>query len=148
MAANSKRERILQHLAASVGALDWVRAVLREQPGQPADLDKYGQTQFPLVALAAGLPAPRKERLAGKGKEFVSTLDALLVVYALEDQTPDSLVSSMADDLWVAVFGDRRRGGLAMDTTVLPEVEKAAYPPYLAFSMTARVTYAHDETGI
>ena len=148
MASDSKRERILEHLATAVRTLDWVRTVVREQPGKPADLDKYGQTQFPIAALVGKLPAPRKERLAGRGKEFVSTLDVLLVVYALENQTPDSLVSSMADDLWTAIFADRKRGGVAMDTTVLPEVEKAAYPPYLAFSMIARVTYTHDETGI
>lgn len=148
MGSDSKREGVLRHMEHALRGLSWVRTLAREQPGAPSDLEKYGQTQFPVVALLGKLPVPRKERSAGRGKEFVSTLDALLVVYALESQTPDELVSSMADDLWAALFADRSCGGLAMDLTVLPEFEKAAYPPYLAFSLIARVTYAHDHTGI
>jgi hypothetical protein len=148
MASNSKREGILRHLERALRGLSWVRTVVREQPGAPEDLEKYGQTQFPVVAVLGKLPTPRKERQAGRGKEFVSSLDALLVVYALESKAPDELVSSMADDLWTALFADRSCGGLALDLTVLPEFEKQAYSPYLAFSLIARVTYAHDHTGI
>jgi len=148
MASDSKRERILQNLIAGLGSLSWVRTVVREQPGEPADLDRYAQTQFPVVAVLGRLPVPKKERQAGRGKEFVSQLDVLLVVYALEVQAPDVEVSSMADDIWAAIFADRHRGGLAMDTTVLPELEKGIYSPYVAFSLVACVTYVHDDKGI
>lgn len=148
MAANSKRERILQDIIGAVRALPWVGAVLREQPAAPGDLADYAQSQFPLVAVVGQLPRPKQTRRAGKGREFVSELEVGLFVYAMEAQTPDARVSSLADDLWAACLADPVRNGCALDTGVLPETEKATYTPYVAFSLTLNITYTHSASGI
>ncbi len=148
MASDSKRERILQDVISAVGALSWVGAVVREQPADPGDLADYAQSQFPLVAVVGQLPKPKQTRRAGKGREFVSELEIGLFVYAMEAQTPDERVSSLADDLWAACLADPGRGGLALDTEVLPETEKATYTPYVAFSLVLNTTYTHDASGI
>jgi len=144
---SSKRERITQDILAALQGLGWVRTVTRRPYAYAEDLEGFAQTQFPVVSLLAHLPRPVQERRAGAGKEFVSTLDIDCYVFALEAQTPDTAVSSMLDDVWRALFADRRRGGLALDTTVLPETEAAHRPPYVGFWLRVRVTFVHDHAG-
>ncbi len=148
MAADSKRERIILALIARLHGLGWVRTVARRPYAYAEELDSFAQTQFPVVSLLAQLPKPEQERRAGAGKEFVSTLDVDLYVFALEASTPDAALSSMLDDLWRALFQDRRLGGLALDLTVLPETEAAHRPPYVGAWLRARVTYVHDHLGM
>ncbi len=148
MAENSKRERIIQNVVDSLRTLPWVKTLTREQAGDPGDLDAYAQTQFPVLATVGQLPQPREERRCGRAKEFLSDLDVELYLYALNAATPDAGISSMLDDIWAAIFADRTRGGLAMDTSVLSDVAKAVYPPYVAVALIVRVTYIHDSTGI
>lgn len=144
---SSKREQIVQHVVAALQNLSWVRCVTRRPYTYAEELEGFAQTQFPLVSLLAHLPKPVQERRAGAGKEFVSTLDLDCYVFALAAQTPDETLSSMLDDVWRVLFADRRRGGLALDTTVLPETEAAHRPPYVGLWLRARVTYVHDHSG-
>lgn len=146
--ALSKRERIVRDILAAVQSLDWVTTVVRRPYAWAEELDGFAQTQFPVVSALAHLPKPVQERRAGAGKEFVSTLDVDIYVFALEAATPDATLSQMLDGLWQALFADRRRGGLAMDTTVLPETEAAHRPPYVGAWLRARITYVHDHTGM
>ena len=148
MAANSKRERILQDIITAVEGLAWVGDIVREQPAEPGDLADYAQSQFPLVAVVGQLPRPQQTRRAGKGREYVSELEVGLFVYAMEARTPDTELSSLADDLWRVCLADPTRNGTATDTQVLPETEKATYSPYVAFSLVLSITYIHDATGI
>lgn len=143
----SKRERIAQNIIAALRSLSWVRTVVRRPYTHATDLQGLAQTQFPVVSLLTHLPNPVQERRAGSGKEFVSTLDLDCYVFALEAQTPDERISEMLDELWRALFTDRRRAGLALDTVVLPETETAHRPPYVGLWLRARVTYVHDHTG-
>ncbi len=143
----SKRERIVQDCLAALGALPWIRTVTRRPYAYAEDLQGFAQTQFPVLSLLAHLPRPVQERKAGAGKEFVSTLDLDCYVFALEARTPDEALSAMLDDVWRALFADPRRGGLALDTVVLPETEAAHRPPYVGFWLRARITYVHDHGG-
>lgn len=145
---SSKRERIAQDVVNALQSLGWVRTITRRPYASAADLEGFAQTQFPLVSLLAQLPKPVQERRAGAGKEFVSTLDMDCYVFALEAQTPDTTLSAMLDDVWRALFADRKRNGLALDTTVLPETEAAHRPPYVGLWLRARVTYVHDHNGV
>lgn len=145
---SSKRERIAQDIVAALQGLEWVRTVSRRPYAYAEELEGFAQTQFPLVSVLAQLPKPIQERKAGAGKEFVSTLDIDCYVFALEAKTPDTALSSMLDDVWRVLFSDRRRGGLALDTTVLPETEAAQRPPYVGFWLRTRVTYVHNHQGV
>ncbi len=148
MAEASKRELIIRDLVDTVTGLHWARTVARRPYAHAEELDCFAQTQFPVLSLLAHLPKPVQERRAGAGKEFVSTLDVDIYVFALQARTPDETLSAMLDDLWRVLFQDRRRGGLALDTTVLPETEAAHRPPYVGAWLRARISYVHDHRGI
>lgn len=148
MAENSKRERIISRLTEQIKTLPWVRTVTREPYEYVDDLERFAQTQFPVLSIVAGLPEPQETRRAGKGREYVSNLGVHLFVYALAASTPDESISSMADDVWKTILADPKQGGLALDTALLPETEKTVHQPYVGFWLAARVVYAHDSSGI
>ncbi len=146
--ALSKRESILQDLTTVAQGLPWVRTVVRRQPADPGSLKAYAQTQFPVLAVAGGLPTVVRERRAGLGREYRSELPVTLTVYAMELATPDADVSSMASGLWTAMLADPTRGGAALNCEPLPYLGHEVTPPYVVFGFKLRVTYLHDHTSI
>lgn len=152
MADNSRREQLLLKLKENLEEITAVKQVTRVQPNTLDDIRRYSTTQMPLIAAIGGVPQP-KEHLTGRGPGGVdivlSELKVDLFVYFMDNETPDSTLSSLMDDIWAKIYEDQTLGfkwcnGLTID----PKVEIAAWRPYVAFSMSVLLMYFHTTGGI
>lgn len=155
MAVNSIREQIIKHIVAALEAitrddLPVIAKVARNKLGFD-ELKSVPATQLPYVAVTAGLPSgepkfsTRNQAIIDK---FQSELVVSLTVYGQDNVTPDESIASLADDVWKAVFTDPSRNGLALQTTIRPEMETGVFDPYYAFNMDVVVIYIHDRSSI
>lgn len=151
MAANSKREQLLVQVVAHMTALSSISTVKRIQPTGPSDLQSYSGPQLPLAVVLGGLPIPNP-KLSARTRELdvaISDLPVDLFVYALDNVTPDSTISTLADDVWVKMLADITQGfDWVFGTKVLPEPGIGIWLPYCGFSMRAIITYKHGKGGI
>lgn len=151
MAAGSRREQILARIASTLEAMDSIAFVQRKRPSLE-DLKNIASTQFPFVAITAGLPKPdphTSPRYKGaKNDKFISGLEVEVICYALDNTSPDTTVSSLADDLWATVYSNQLWNGLAIGTEVMPDTVSGVFHPYIAFKMKVLVHYIHGLGGI
>ena len=152
MADNSRREQILVKVVNDIADIAAIKQVTRVQPNTIDDIRRYSSGQMPLVAVIGGVPQPTEHissRTRGGVDVVVSKLVVDLFCYFMDNETPDSTLSSLLDDIWAALYFDQTLGfkwvkGLQLD----PKVEIAAWPPYVAFSLTMNVNYFHTTGGI
>jgi hypothetical protein len=145
--AETKRERILAHVAAELGRLSWVRGVLRRSLERPREAGELaGGSQLPLVAITGSLPIARGS-LAGQAGLQVSELELAIHGYGLERETPDSVLSVYAADVRRVVIRDGTQGGLALWTKPLERQRADMLPPYYGFTLTFAVGFLHGMDG-
>lgn len=151
MAANSKREQLLNRVEALLGGLSSLSYVERKPLQGIKELQAYPQTQLPLAVVLGGMPVP-DEKFSDRTRKLdkvQSTLGVNVIVYALDNVTPDTTISTLADDIWTAIYQDITLGfKWVLGLRIVPEANVAMWDPYVAFSMLVNITYLHDKGGI
>jgi len=150
MAANSKREQIISIVTTELESIAAVKHVERRLPSK-ADLENFAITQFPVIAVVAGLPKPVEHKVTrhpAAKDVFISKLTIGLFCYFQDNVNPDTTLSSLLDDIWVALFSDPGKGGLAQSTDINPEVHQDYWDPFYAFKLDVVIKYQHDTGGI
>lgn len=150
MAANSKREQIILQVKRELETLRSIKTVCRSRPSL-TELSTFSSTQLPLLAIESSLPSPVQKpsfRFPGKVDLFISNLEIKVFCYELENVNPDSVISNLADDLWVKVYEDPQHNGLCLKTDILPQIKTAIWHPYIAFFFKINLTYQHTTGGI
>lgn len=151
MAANSIREQIIAGVVTEISDLSTIKTIERVQPNDLSELTNYAQTQLPLCVIIGGVPQPDPHfvgKASGANDVFISDLKLDLYVYFIAREDADTELSSLLDDLWVLLQNNQRRDGLALSTTITPNMEVASWDPYLAFMISAIVRYKHTIGGI
>lgn len=151
MAANSKRELAIARIVSKLEELTSLFFVDRKPITGISDLQAYAQTQLPMAAVMGRMPVPvtKKSDQRRALDKVISVLGIDVVVYALDNVTPDTTISSLADDIWVKLYDDITQGyKWIIDTEITPEANIAVWDPYVAFSMLVNITYIHDKGGI
>jgi len=150
MAANSKREQIIVSVKEDLETIPSIATVKRSLPTLK-DLENFAVTQFPVIAMVAGLPVPRPHvvgrRTAGKDV-FISDLNISLYCYFQDNVEPDTQLSNILDDLWATLYADPTRGELAIGTTLKPEFYRGYWEPFYAFRVDVVIQYSHKTGGI
>lgn len=150
MADNSIRERIILDVISTLESIDTIAKVARKKL-EFDQLDSVALTQMPYVAVVAHLPKPDpkfSKRNQHTIDKFISDLDIALTIYGQDVENPDSMVSSLLDDIWKKMYVDPTRDGLAMRTLLVPDSEVGILDPYFAFNIACTVTYIHDTQSI
>jgi len=150
MATGSKRENIILQLKSELETISSIKTVQRVRPSLD-ELSTFSSAQLPLIAMESGLPLPvqkKSARVPGNVDIFISKLGIKIVCYALENVNPDSLISNLADDIWKKVYADPTHNSLSLETEILPEIQAAIWPPYIAFYFKINLIYDHTSGGI
>ena len=151
MASNSKREQLLVKVKEVLEGLDSIAYVDRKPLQGISELQTYPNTQIPLAAVLGDMPVP-DEKYSGRTRKLDvvrSTLNINIVVYIMDNETPDTTISTIADDIWVALYNDLTLGfDWVISMRLIPDVNTAVWTPYAAFSIVCQVEYLHDKTGI
>jgi hypothetical protein len=152
VAHNSRREQLLLKVAEELSELNSIKTVERVQPNIEDGLDNYAETQLPLAAVVGKLPDPTYKITTRTGHtidKVTSVLGINLFVYALDNVSPDTTVSVLADDIWAKLLADETHGfEWVLGTVIYPDVNVAVWAPYCAFNMLVNITYLHDKGGI
>ena len=151
MAANSKREQILTAIKTTLEGISSIVKVERKPLRDMAELEEYPHTQLPLAVVLGGLPVP-VDKVSDRDialDRVRSAVTATIFVYAIENDNPDTKISTLADDVWAAMYNDMT---LAKDWVIgmhiIPEMETAYWYPYVAFSMQVEIIYLHGKGGL
>lgn len=152
MASDSTREKIAAALKTAVAKITSVKTVTRTWPSL-ASLAQFGDPQFPVIAVVAGLPVPFEFKRSGRRPSTVDVVrSALRVSLYLYDRVAeddgDSRLSDLADDVWAAVWADSTVGGLVDEFSASFPDEVATIDPYIVARLEVRVQYRHDTRGI
>ncbi len=152
MADNSRREQLLLKLVEALEEISAIRQVTRVQPNTLDDIRRYSSQQMPLVAVIGGVPQPREHK-TGRGPGgvdvVISDLMVELFIYFMDNKNPDSTLSSLMDDIWAKLYSNQTLGfKFCQGLRISPKVEIAAWSPYVAFSLSATITYHHTTGGI
>ena len=156
MAVNSHRELILVEVVDMIEEVSSIKTVQRTRIGF-SELGNYSGRQLPLVAVVGKLPKPapkRSGREPGASDMFISDLGVDLFCYAMDNETPDSTVSNLADDLWAKIYSNptlvttQYPRGLALQVDVVPEISVGIWDPYIVFKMNCIYKYIHGTGGI
>lgn len=157
MAANSKREQILLQVVSEVETLiddGTVKTVSRRLPEGIEELDRYASTQLPLVVVMGQLPrllevhGGNRSNRSADCKLVKWSLPVGVYGYFMDNENPDTTLSSFADDLFRVLNADPSKGGLAIETRVLPDAQIGIWDPYVAFKFLVEVHYVHTLGGI
>jgi hypothetical protein len=130
--------------------VDAIAHVARKKLGF-SELSSIPQTQLPYICIQAGLPdgsLKKSDRVAGNIDRIISELKIEIIVYGQDNVTPDSTISSLADDIWAALYSDPQQSGLCISTEVKTEIETGIFDPYFVFSIECIVQYIHSTGGI
>jgi hypothetical protein len=150
MAANSKREQIIEADLVLIDAVSAINHAVRTIP-QYSDLQDFAVTQFPVAAVVGGLPKPvlkKSGRTTHSVDQIQSRLTVGVYVYLMSNENADTEISSLLDDLWVALFSDPSRGGLVLDTDLDVQEDTQRWAPFVAFKINIIHHYIHDTGGI
>ena len=149
MADNSKREQIILADIALVEMVTGIKTVKRTIPTL-AVLDNFAVTQMPVAAVVGRLPVPKNHfaKRDGQVDFIVSNLKVDVYVFFQENESMDSELSSLLDDMWVAAYTDPKRGGLTMNTWLECNELPEWLSPYYAFQITINHQYQHLPGGI
>jgi len=154
MAANSKREQILLRVVAEMeGLKPTIKKVDRKLPAGIEDLERYASTQLPLAVVVGRMPRKKDQQGGQRGTSATcvlirSILDIEVYGYFMDNINPDSTLSSLADDFYRILGADPSKGGLVLDTEVIPDQAIGNWEPYVAFKFICRVTYTHTPGGL
>lgn len=150
MAENSKREQIILRVIEELEELTSIKTVVRKLP-EHSDLETFALTQFPVIAVVGKLPVPI-EHVAGRRPAMadimVSALTVDLYIYFQERKSPDSMISNLADDIWVKLNEDQTKSKLVISTILRMTEEPEYWDPFVAFKFSCKFKYIHTTGGI
>lgn len=148
---DNRREIITLGIIAALENVSSITTVTRKKV-LLEEFEDIPATQLPYASVMSGLPDPQdtrfSTRLQGKIKDIRSELLTTVTVFGLDNEDPDSTISSLLQDIWAAIFVDYRRGNHALQTTIRPEVRTGIFDPYYAFEIVVATEYLHDDTHI
>lgn len=150
MASNSKREQIILAVKSEVEEISAINTVVRKLPTYE-DLKNFALPQLPVTVIVAGLPdpVPHERTRGGDLKDvFLSNLTISLFTYFQDHVNPDTTLSSLLDDLWAKLYADQQKGGLVLNTTIVPKVSQDYWDPFYAFKLDLVLQYSHSKGGI
>lgn len=149
MGENSLREQIILADVAILEAMSQIKTVKRTVQSY-ADLQEFATPQFPAVAVVGGLPVPTNhvQTRTGQVDQIVSLLKVNVYTYLMANKDHDSVISSMLDDMWPALYADPTRNGLCMFTELTATGDKEQWDPYVAFLVTINHQYKHNTQGV
>jgi len=151
MAENSLREQILVSVKSQLEKVKNAKTIIRTFP-QLSDLDEFGMSQFPVIALVGGLPDPQETKWSGRSHHTVDKFHSLLAVsvwvYDHTGEEADTRLSELADDVWAQLWANPTLSSLGLRMELAFDPEVGHFPPYVAFKLTANFTYEHTTGGI
>lgn len=155
MAANSKREQIISQVVTTLESVESIVTVDRKPLEGISALSQYASTQLPLAVVLGKLPEPESKK-SGRDRTtdvFTSNLGVDVIVYAMDNVTPDVTISTLADDVWASLWNQVLPGSIlgfpwVIDFEIKPDAASAVWDPYLAFRMFLNIKYLHNTGGI
>lgn len=151
MALNSVREQIINNVVSTLEGVESLKSVKRRRMTDLDELQSVPTTLLPYISVTGGLPEPiqkKSGRRTGNVEVVTSVLAVEIVCYHLAPVDPDVVLSNLLDDVWSALYEDQTRGGIALETELIPQVEPVFIQPYILFRVVCNVTYLHDTTHI
>ena len=151
MALNSTREKIINNVVDTLSSVESLAFINRRRMTDLDELKSVPTTQLPYISITGGLPEPIQKqsgRRPGNVEIIKSTLAIEIVCYQLAPVDPDVVLSDLLDDIWASLYTDQTRGGIALGTELIPQVEPVFIQPYILFRVVCNVTYLHDTTHI
>jgi hypothetical protein len=150
MAKNSKREQILVKIETILSSLRSITTA-RRVPFNEDNYTDIPETQMPIAVILGQLPKP-DEKFSDRTKKLdksVSNLAVDILVYAVDNETPDSTISELVDDIWAEFYKDISLGFTwVRGLRISPELDTMIAAPLVIFKMTLQITYEHDWRGI
>lgn len=150
MANDSKREQIILQVVKEVEELESIKSVVRKLQAY-SDLKEFAITQLPVVTVVGRLPVP-DEHVSGRYKVrvdmVVSKLIVDLYVYFQDRNNPDSMLSSLANDLWCKLHEDQTKNNLVISTLLQMTEDPEYWDPFVAFKVSCEFKYIHGMGGI
>jgi hypothetical protein len=151
MALNSIREQVINNVVTTLEGVESIAHVSRKRMTDLDELQSVPTTQLPYMSVTGGLPEPIQKqsgRRTGNVEVVKSILTVEIVCYHLAPVDPDTVLSNLLDDIWAALYAEQTRGGIALGTELIPQVEPVFIQPYILFRVVCNVTYLHDTTHI
>lgn len=150
MATNSKREQILVRVQETLAKIPSITTIRRVPFNEVNQLDS-ASTEMPVAVVMGQLPQP-EEKFSNRTKKLdkvISTLPIDILVYAEDNDTPDSTISILLDDIWAEFYNDISLGfDWVHGLVITPELDTMIAAPYVIFKVTIAVKYEHDRRGI
>jgi hypothetical protein len=151
MASNSRREQVLAKVKTTLEGISGLTDVVRKPLTSITELRAFSSQQLPIAVVVGGLPVP-EEKFSQRTRKLdlvQSTLSVNIIVYALDNLTPDTTISSLADDVWATFYTDITLGfEWVLGLKINPEMRTSINDPYIAFAMELEITYLHGKGGI
>lgn len=150
MAVDSKRELITLQVVSEIKSLNSISTVVRRMQSH-SDLKNFAVTQLPAVAVVARLPVPDEHTISRskpRADVIISSLIVDLYTYFQERDNPDSMLSNLADDIWVKIYADQTKNKLVLSTKIKLAENPEYWDPFVAFKASCYFTYVHSIRGI
>lgn len=153
MASGSEREKILSKLKSIIENISSIKYVQRKVISSTEELLEIPFTQFPYVCITGGLPVskdPGSPRLyaSAESSKVRSILRIEVRTYGYNRVSPDTEISSIADDIWAGLYADPTIDGLAESALVKPMPTVYFFDVFFRFDMILDVEYIHGTDGI
>lgn len=151
MANNSKREQIILADVEILQSIEAIKTVKRTLQSYSDLRDNFALTQLPVAAIIGRLPVPTShiDNRTGFVDYAVSRLVVDVYVYFQENVDMDTVLSSLLDDMWAALYQNPSRNGLCMYTTIeMSEQNHQVWSPFVAFQVKVIHAYQHTTGGI
>lgn len=148
MAANSKREQIIVATQNILNAVPEIATVNRTLLTY-SELQEFAGPQFPLCAIVGHLPVPveKSDTRNGFVDQIKSSLKIDVVTYFQDYADEDTQISDLGDTIFAALYQDQDRGGLVLNTAIVPKENTNIWRPFVAFQMTVNHHYIHGIGG-
>lgn len=153
MATNSIREQIILQVKTVLEGVSAVNLVRRKVIASLTELHEIPFPSFPVVCISAGLPVPLngayvKLREIGDFAKVRSLLSINLRTYGIDRESPDTAISSLAEDIWDALYADPTVNSKAEGVRVIPIKDVLFIEPFYRFDMIYEVEYIHDTDNL
>lgn len=153
MASNGIREKILLEVKSIIEGISSIKHVQRKIISSVEELMEIPFTQFPYVCMTGGLPIPKDQggpRLyaASQTSKVRSNLKIEIRTYGHNYTSPDTEISTLADDIWKGLYSDPTIAGLVEFISVKPVPTVYYFDPFFRFDMILDVEYIHGTDGI
>ena len=108
MASDRKREQLLVKVEGICKDIICLNTVQRKPIMSIAELEEFSAPQLPVLVVFGGLPVPGEKMSSRRPNmdQSLSTLSVSLIAYIMDNVEPDSTISYVADELWVALLDD------------------------------------------